>query len=97
MPPRNVSGLGDDAVQLGIDHLVVAEIDSAVGDVGRTGSEENQVARLGIGRADVGVAVILLLRGPGECLPEGLAEDVLGEARAVKCAGTIATIDVWLA
>ena len=97
MPPGNVRGFGDDAAELGIDHLVVAQVNPTVGDVVGAGPKEDQVAGLGVLSAHVRVGVVLFLRRPWQSLADCLVEDVLREAGAVKGTRAIATVNVRLA
>lgn len=84
MPPGNVGGLSHDTAKLGIDHLVVTQVDATVGDVTRAGSKKDQVAGLGVLGAHVRVGIVLLLGRPGKRLTNCLAVDVLCEAGAVE-------------
>ena len=96
MPPRNVGSFGDDAAELRVDHLVVPQVDATVGDVTGAGPKENQVAGFRVAGANVVVSVVLGLGRPGQRLADGLFEDVLSKAGAVKGAWAVTTVNVRL-
>lgn len=81
---------------MGINHFIVTQVDPTVRDVVGTGPEENQIARLRVLSAHVGVGIVLLLCRTRKCLANSLTVDVLCEAGTVKRTGTVGTVYVRL-